>query len=95
MNWTLRTARLRAGWNSANPRNYKAVSRGGTAAPFRKRRKGTTMKYFMADTPFAALERMMMDPSRRCDSGKLKVCRKKKQLLPRGGAERSANEPCD
>ena len=90
MNRTLRTARLRAGWNSADPRNYKAVSQGGTAAPFGKRRKGTTMKYFMADTPFAGLERMMMDPSRRCDSGEFKVCYKEKPAPParRSGKER-------
>lgn len=33
VNRTLRTARLRAGWNSANPRNYKAVSRGERQLP--------------------------------------------------------------
>ena len=33
VNKTLRTARLRAGWNSADARNYKAVSRGGRQLP--------------------------------------------------------------
>ena len=48
------------------------------------------MKYFMADTPLAGLERMMMDPSRRCDSSELKIDIKEKTAPPvqRGGKER-------
>ena len=48
------------------------------------------MKYFMADTPLAGLERIMMDPSRRCDSSELKIDHKEKAAPParRSGKER-------
>ena len=48
------------------------------------------MKYFMGDTRLAGLERMMMDPSRRCDSGETKTRPKEKTAPPvrRGGKER-------
>lgn len=47
------------------------------------------MKYFMGDTRLAGLERMMMDPSRRCDSGELKIDHKEKAAPP---AQRSGKE---
>lgn len=45
------------------------------------------MKYFMGDTSLAGLERMMMDPSRRCDGNSAKASRKEKKAPPvqRGG----------
>lgn len=48
------------------------------------------MKYFMADTPLAGLERIMMDPSRRCDSSEPKIDHKEKTDPPvwRSGKER-------
>lgn len=48
------------------------------------------MKYFMSGTPLAGLERMMMDPSRRCDSSEHKIGLKEKTAPPaqRGGKER-------
>nr|WP_325242429.1 hypothetical protein [uncultured Oscillibacter sp.] len=47
------------------------------------------MKYFMSGTPLAGLERMMMDPSRRRDSGDLKIDLKEKTAPP---AQRSGKE---
>lgn len=49
-----------------------------------------TMKYFMSGTPLAGLERMMMDPSRRCDSSEHKIGLKEKTAPParRSGKER-------
>lgn len=47
------------------------------------------MKYFMNGTPLAGLERMMMDPSRRCDSSELKIGIKEKTAPP---AQRSGKE---
>ena len=48
------------------------------------------MKYFMADTPLAGLERMMMDPSRHRERGELKIDLKEKTAPPvqRSGKER-------
>lgn len=47
------------------------------------------MKYFMSGTPLEGLERLMMDPSRRGDSGKLEVSHKEKIAPP---ARRSGKE---
>ena len=40
------------------------------------------MKYFMGDTPLAGLERMMMDPSRRCDRDESRTVRKERPAPP-------------
>lgn len=47
------------------------------------------MKYFMGGTPLADLERMLMDPSRRCDNGAPKASHDEKTAPParRGGKE--------
>ncbi len=47
------------------------------------------MKYFMGDTRLAGLERMMMDPSRRCDRDETRASRKEKTAPP---AQRSRKE---
>ena len=67
-----------------------AVSRGARLFPPGNAGREITMKYFMGDTRLAGLERMMMDPSRRCDSDCDKDSRKEKEAPPvrRGGKDR-------
>lgn len=66
-----------------------AVSRWARLFPPGNAGREIKMKYFMGDTRLAGLERMMMDPSRRCDRDVPKTMPKEKAALPprRSGKE--------
>ena len=66
-----------------------AVSRRARLFPPGSAGREIKMKYFMGDTPLAGLERMMMDPSRRCDRDKPRTVRKERPAPPlrRSGKE--------
>ena len=66
-----------------------AVSRRARLFPPGNAGREIKMKYFMEGTPLAGLERMMMDPSRRCDRDETRASRKEKTAPP---AQRSRKE---
>lgn len=66
-----------------------AVSRRARLFPPGNAGREIKMKYFMEGTPLAGLERMMMDPSRRCDRNEPRTVRKERPSPPlrRSGKE--------
>ncbi len=66
-----------------------AVSRRARLFPPGSAGREIKMKYFMGDTPLAGLERMMMDPSRRCGNDKPRDSRRERPAPPpqRSGKE--------